>query len=311
MSGSLVLLPVGVQNRLHAGIGQPSDCRANEAYLLQWGTQMSGLQCLFCDHDNPVAAKYCMECGSQLNLRLCKQCEAINDRTAQCCHNCGIAFLAQPVAEQSRLAEPATEAVPLSVRSRKGNRTWLTLALVSALLLAGIAYFLYRQPSLAPSVSGPIQRAPAEVSAGDTSAHSVIVSPSEAVTDASIGNSMTDAPNANATPQPLTQTKPFVARSPGSYGNNVAAMTRGPRGHNRSSVGAPNALISESAALSASSASEQPVPSNDDRLEGHRFIAPPQAPASDSALPASSASKQRAPNNDDPFKDHHFIAPPQ
>lgn len=271
---------------------------------------MFGLQCLFCDHDNPVAAKYCMECGSQLNLKLCMQCEAINDRTAQRCHNCGIAFPARPATEKSRTAEPATEAVPLSGRSGKASRTWRTLSLISALMLAGIAYFLYRQPGLAPSVSGPIKSAPAEVSAGHTSADPVVVSPSEAVTEASIGNSMIDAPNADATPQPLTQTKPLVTHSPGSYGNHAAASSRGPKGQDRSSAGAAGALISESV-RSASSASEQPVSNNDDPLNDYHFIAPLQAPASDSAISSSSAPKQPAPKKDDPFKDHHFIAPAQ
>lgn len=273
---------------------------------------MLAFQCLFCDHDNPVAAKYCMECGSQLNLRLCKQCEAINDRTAQSCHNCGMAFAAPPVAEQSRTAEPVTEAVPLSIpslrkRPGKGSQTWRSLlSLVFALMLGGFAYFFYRPPSLAPSRIEPVQSAPAEASAGDAAAHLVVVSPSGgavadgavadgAVADGSMGNSTTPPPAAEAaTPQPVTQTKRSVTRAPSSYGKRAAAMTRGPTGHNRVSAEATDAPTSDSA-ISGSSASKPPV------LE---------APTSDSAVSASSTSKQPALNNDYHFNDHHFIAPP-
>ncbi len=48
-------------------------------------------QCLFCDHINPAAAKFCNECGEPLHLKPCKECEAINDRAARICYQCGAA----------------------------------------------------------------------------------------------------------------------------------------------------------------------------------------------------------------------------
>jgi hypothetical protein len=48
-------------------------------------------QCLFCDHVNPLGAKFCNDCGSPLHLKPCKQCEAINDHAAQNCYRCGAA----------------------------------------------------------------------------------------------------------------------------------------------------------------------------------------------------------------------------
>ena len=281
---------------------------------------MLALQCLFCDHDNPVAAKYCMECGSQLNLRLCKQCEAINDRTAQSCHNCGTAFAAQPVAEQSRTPERVAEAVPLSIpsprkRPGKGSRAWRSLlSLVFALMLGGFAYFLYRPASLAPSRIEPVQSAPAKASAGDAAAHSVVVNPSGAVADASIGNSTTPPPAAEATPPPVTQTERSVTLAPNSYGKKAVAITRRPTGHNRASPGATDAPTSDSA-LSGSSASRQPVleaPTSDPAISASTASKQPalEAPTSDAALSGSSASKQPVLKNDHQFNDHHFIAPP-
>jgi ribosomal protein L40E len=50
---------------------------------------MANINCSFCDHANPVGAKFCNECGAGLGLRPCTQCEAINDVTATYCHHCG------------------------------------------------------------------------------------------------------------------------------------------------------------------------------------------------------------------------------
>ena len=50
---------------------------------------MASVNCSFCDHVNPVDAKFCNECGAGLGLRPCAQCEAINDVSAAYCHQCG------------------------------------------------------------------------------------------------------------------------------------------------------------------------------------------------------------------------------
>lgn len=50
---------------------------------------MASLTCSFCNHANPVGAKFCNECGSPLGLRPCAHCDAINDVDAKYCHHCG------------------------------------------------------------------------------------------------------------------------------------------------------------------------------------------------------------------------------
>ncbi len=57
-------------------------------------------QCLFCDHVNPVGAKFCNDCGSPLHLKPCKQCEAINDHAAENCYQCGAADPALVIASR-------------------------------------------------------------------------------------------------------------------------------------------------------------------------------------------------------------------
>src|SRR6478609_3708925 len=58
---------------------------------------MATNNCSFCDHANPIGAKFCNECGAGLGLRPCAQCEAINDISATYCHHCG-ALLGTPAA---------------------------------------------------------------------------------------------------------------------------------------------------------------------------------------------------------------------
>ena len=58
---------------------------------------MATNNCSFCDHANPIGAKFCNECGAGLGLRPCAQCEAINDISATYCHHCG-ALLGAPAA---------------------------------------------------------------------------------------------------------------------------------------------------------------------------------------------------------------------
>jgi ribosomal protein L40E len=71
-------------------------------------------QCLFCDHVNPVGAKFCNDCGSPLHLKPCKQCEAINDHAAENCYQCGAADPALVIA--SREVESLTSGTAASAR---------------------------------------------------------------------------------------------------------------------------------------------------------------------------------------------------
>ena len=45
--------------------------------------------CPFCDHRNPVGAKFCNDCGSPLHLKPCNQCDAVNHQAATNCYKCG------------------------------------------------------------------------------------------------------------------------------------------------------------------------------------------------------------------------------
>ena len=49
------------------------------------------LMCPFCDHRNPVGAKFCNDCAWPLHLKPCAQCNAINNQVATNCYNCGAA----------------------------------------------------------------------------------------------------------------------------------------------------------------------------------------------------------------------------
>ncbi|CAI08051.1 hypothetical protein ebA3408 [Aromatoleum aromaticum EbN1] len=53
---------------------------------------MDTLQCSFCSHENPAAAKFCNACGSLLNLQLCTHCGAIDHASATACYKCGASF---------------------------------------------------------------------------------------------------------------------------------------------------------------------------------------------------------------------------
>ena len=70
-------------------------------------------QCLFCEHANPVGAKFCNDCAGPLHLKLCKQCDAINDLPATNCYKCGAGFPSQllPLAEALSTAQTAGSAL--------------------------------------------------------------------------------------------------------------------------------------------------------------------------------------------------------
>ena len=70
-------------------------------------------QCLFCDHANPIGAKFCNDCAGPLHLKLCKQCDAINDLPATNCYKCGGEFPSQllPLAEALSTAQVAGSAL--------------------------------------------------------------------------------------------------------------------------------------------------------------------------------------------------------
>jgi double zinc ribbon protein len=148
---------------------------------------MSVLQCLACQHESPATAKFCSECGGQLNLKLCKQCEAINERAWQRCYNCGAEFAAQPIASHLRAAEPApldvrvahppfSSLVPVTRKPSAAHSMRRSRTLVCALAfatMAGLAFYLYRQPNLNPNVMHSVRSTPGQPSVGSLPAASV------------------------------------------------------------------------------------------------------------------------------------------
>lgn len=53
---------------------------------------MSSVDCLFCDHRNPVGSKFCNACGDALHLQPCEACGAVDGRQATHCYRCGQPF---------------------------------------------------------------------------------------------------------------------------------------------------------------------------------------------------------------------------
>jgi hypothetical protein len=146
---------------------------------------MPALQCLTCEHDNPVEAKFCSECGWQLNLRLCKQCEAINERSWQRCHSCATelgvdsfipkAAAAMPEAPHIRMAPLPSEPPPR--KHSLATHIPSPRLLVSALLLAALAtfgYSLYRQPGANPHAIEASRNAPGGANVGNATVVSVV-----------------------------------------------------------------------------------------------------------------------------------------
>jgi len=80
---------------------------------------MATNNCSFCDHANPIGAKFCNECGAGLGLRPCAQCEAINDISATYCHHCGALLGAPAATAVAGAAQPegtAAEKAPAPTR---------------------------------------------------------------------------------------------------------------------------------------------------------------------------------------------------
>jgi ribosomal protein L40E len=71
--------------------------------------------CPFCDHRNPVGARFCNDCSSQLDLKPCKQCDAVNHQSATNCYKCGAALRTLFTTTEATQALPAAELAAASV----------------------------------------------------------------------------------------------------------------------------------------------------------------------------------------------------
>ena len=68
--------------------------------------------CRFCDHHNPVAAKFCNDCGSPLHLKPCNQCDAVNLQAATTCRQCGAEYPALFTTPEATPVLPAADPAP-------------------------------------------------------------------------------------------------------------------------------------------------------------------------------------------------------
>jgi len=99
--------------------------------------------CPFCDHGNPVDAKFCSACGGALHLVPCLRCGAVNDVAATACYQC-----------HDRLPGRGTDALgpesPAAEVSRpllhRHSRVIVGMAVIAAIAVLG--YYGYRQRSL-------------------------------------------------------------------------------------------------------------------------------------------------------------------
>ena len=125
--------------------------------------------CPFCDHRNPIGAKFCNDCCSPLNLKPCNQCGAVNHQAATNCYKCGAecpALLttpeATPVLPAADVTTPAwatagdvgvvaTLTQPLFAAGAL-RASW-RLAGIATILIAG-AYATYRINVTTPDAMG-------------------------------------------------------------------------------------------------------------------------------------------------------------
>jgi ribosomal protein L40E len=66
--------------------------------------------CPFCDHRNPVGAKFCNDCGSP--LKPCNQCDAVNHQAATNCYKCGAEYPALFTTPEATPVLPGADHTP-------------------------------------------------------------------------------------------------------------------------------------------------------------------------------------------------------
>lgn len=99
--------------------------------------------CRFCEHGNPVNAKFCGECGGNLHLLPCPRCGAVSDIKASTCYQCGIPLPGlgtDSVAPSSPTAEIAR---PVHHRHSR-----VIVGAVVFAVFAVLGYYLYHQRAI-------------------------------------------------------------------------------------------------------------------------------------------------------------------
>jgi ribosomal protein L40E len=68
--------------------------------------------CPFCDHRNPIGAKFCNDCASPLDLKPCNQCDAVNHQSATNCYKCGAEYPALFTTPEATPVLPTDDPTP-------------------------------------------------------------------------------------------------------------------------------------------------------------------------------------------------------
>ncbi len=149
--------------------------------------------CQYCEHANPVDAKFCTGCGAPLHLIPCPTCGAVNQKTSKSCYQCHgelresteILLANAPASAseaaagdaESSAAMPSTYSPPPATPQRQP----LFVVTIIFLAFASAAYFAYRQrASVAAkeaSVEATSSTAPANLSAGTINKASPVPAP--------------------------------------------------------------------------------------------------------------------------------------
>ncbi|MEQ1518262.1 MAG: zinc ribbon domain-containing protein [Usitatibacteraceae bacterium] len=148
--------------------------------------------CQYCEHANPVDAKFCAGCGAPLHLIPCPHCGAVNQKSSKSCYQChgelresteillasvpaSAAEVAAGDAASTSLAAPYAAPPPAKVAQRQ---PLFVVAIILA-AFAAAAYFAYQQrshvaikttpvpnPSPSPESATPATASPPNLSAG-------------------------------------------------------------------------------------------------------------------------------------------------
>jgi ribosomal protein L40E len=204
---------------------------------------MSLNSCPFCEHGNPVDAKFCSACGGALHLVPCPRCGAVSDVTATTCYQCH----GQLPGRGTDALDPAPPAAEVSrPLPRRHSRVIVGTAVLAA--VAALGYYSYRQRSLvdapqpaaanseasgrgSPAGAGVIRR---DAAAGDTTSakadSSAPTSPATSPPEGSLAEparAAADLPRAGRQPVESREARAAAAPITGSQRINAGRVRKG------------------------------------------------------------------------------------
>ena len=162
--------------------------------------------CPFCEHGNPVDAKFCSACGGALHLVPCPRCGAVSDVTAITCYQCH----GQLPGRGTDALDPAPPAAEVSrPMPRRQSRVIVGTAILAAIVVLG--YYSYSQRSL-------VEASEPQAAIGDASGRGAPVGAGvirrDAVADDSVPTNAATSPRGIplAVPTRETETPPRAVR---------------------------------------------------------------------------------------------------